>query len=129
MLPQTIGEISNGGIYVQSRKCGKKICRCARGKKHTGYFFFTRRDGKLTKTYILKSKLAEFSRLVKLAAKERKERRRMSKATITRNLRNALKRGDLTKQKGVYSKNDQMITPYNDEHMSINEESEEMCPA
>ncbi len=79
VLPQTVGEISNGGIYAQSRRCGKKTCRCVRGEKHRGYFFFTRRDGKLTKTYIRKSKLAEFSRLVNLATAERKARRQTVK--------------------------------------------------
>lgn len=43
----------------------------------------------------------------------------MSKATITRTLNDAVKRGDLTKQKGIYSKNAQMLTPYSDEHLSI----------
>ena len=43
----------------------------------------------------------------------------MSKATITRNLKEAVGRGDLYKQKGVYSKNAQMLTPYSDEHLSI----------
>ncbi len=79
MLPQTAREISNGGIYVQSRKCGKKTCKCVRGEKHRGYFFFTRRNGKLTKTYIRKSKLSEFSCLVDLATEERREHRRTTK--------------------------------------------------
>lgn len=39
----------------------------------------------------------------------------MSKATITRNLSTAVKDGDLMKQKGVYSKNAQMLTPISDE--------------
>ena len=62
----------------------------------------------------------------------------MSKATITRNLKTAIERGDLTKLRGVYSKNAQMLTPYSDEHLSINGNGtaetknnlpeKEMCP-
>jgi len=43
----------------------------------------------------------------------------MSKATITRNLSLAVKNGNLNKEKGFYSKNAQMLTPYTDEHLSI----------
>ncbi len=52
----------------------------------------------------------------------------MSKATITRSLKTAIERGDLTKLRGVYTKNAQMLTPYGDEHLSINAEIKEMCP-
>jgi hypothetical protein len=62
----------------------------------------------------------------------------MSKATITRNLKTAIERGDLTRLRGVYSKNAQMLTPYSDEHLSINGNGtaetknnlpeKEMCP-
>lgn len=57
----------------------------------------------------------------------------MSKATITRNLTAAVERGDLIRQRGIYSKNAHMLTPYSDEHMSINEDSfirtdTELCP-
>ena len=45
----------------------------------------------------------------------------MSKATITRNLKDAVGRGDLSKVKTLYTKNAQMLTPYSDEHLSINE--------
>jgi hypothetical protein len=44
----------------------------------------------------------------------------MSKATITRNLKTAVERGDLTKVKGIYTKNAQMLTSYSDEYLSIN---------
>lgn len=47
----------------------------------------------------------------------------MSKATITRNLKTAIERGDLTKLRGIYSKNAQMLTPYSDEHLSISDNS------
>jgi len=89
----------------------------------------------------------------------------MSKATITRNLKTAIERGDLIKEKTIYSKNAhsllsdnqtdaqtgaesqqnqafqenaQMLTPYSDEHLSINGKGttetknnlpeQEMCP-
>ncbi|MDQ3179314.1 MAG: hypothetical protein M3Q33_02220, partial [Acidobacteriota bacterium] len=45
----------------------------------------------------------------------------MSKATITRNLSSAIIKGDLSKEKGFYSKNAQMLTPYSDEHLSISD--------
>ena len=44
----------------------------------------------------------------------------ISKATITRNLKTAIERGDLTRLRGVYTKNAQMLTPYSDKHLSIN---------
>lgn len=46
----------------------------------------------------------------------------MSKATITRSLAEGLRRGDLTKKKGIYSKNAQMLTPNSDEHLSITQD-------
>jgi hypothetical protein len=75
MLPKTIWEISNGGIYKQAVRCGKSNCKCARGEKHVAYYFFTRRDGKLTKTYIRKAELEEFKQIVDRSAADRKKDR------------------------------------------------------
>ncbi len=47
------------------------------------------------------------------------------KSTLTRLLSEAVGRGDLTKQKGFYSINAQMLTPNSDEHLSISDKSNE----
>lgn len=49
----------------------------------------------------------------------------MSTATITRNLKDAVGRSDLTRKKGVYSKNAQMLAAYSDEHLSISDKLHE----
>lgn len=75
LLPKTAEQITNGGIYKQRVRCGKLNCGCARGAVHTGYYFFTRRNGKLTKVYIPKAELDDFSDLVNQATTIRKGRR------------------------------------------------------
>ena len=47
------------------------------------------------------------------------------KSCLTRLLSEAVRRGDLTKQKGFYSINAQMLTPNSDEHLSISDKSNE----
>lgn len=79
MLPKTTREILNGGLYRQAVRCGKSNCKCSRGETHTAYYFFTRRGGKLIKSYVRKAEVEEFSRLVDLAAAERFDRRRSAK--------------------------------------------------
>lgn len=74
-LPKTASQIDNGGLYLQRVRCGKPNCKCARGELHTAYYFFTRRRGKLTKTYVRKAEVEEFSRLVEEAADRRREKR------------------------------------------------------
>lgn len=64
LLPKTSFDVPNGGIYLQRVRCGKKNCKCARGETHQAYYFFTRINGKLTKTYIRKAELEEFSQIV-----------------------------------------------------------------
>jgi hypothetical protein len=45
-----------GGLFVQSVRCGKESCRCAKGDLHTGYLYLiTREDGKLKKRYVPRS--------------------------------------------------------------------------
>ncbi|HXH68736.1 MAG TPA: AAA family ATPase [Pyrinomonadaceae bacterium] len=45
------------------------------------------------------------------------------KSTLTRSLRDAVENGDLSKSKGIYSRNAQMHTPYSVEHLSISDNS------
>ncbi len=79
VLPKTANEIQNGGVYVQAVRCGKSNCKCARGDTHTGFYFFTRRNGKLIKFYIRKAEVAGFSRLVDQATAEARSRRQSVK--------------------------------------------------
>ena len=72
-LPKTASQILNGGLYLQGVRCGKPNCKCARGELHTAYYFFTRRRGKLTKTYVRKADVEEFSRLVEESAERRSQ--------------------------------------------------------
>ncbi len=61
MLPKILITLSNGGVYLQKVRCGKKNCRCASGNKHNAYYYFNRVDGKLTKKYIRKAQLKEIT--------------------------------------------------------------------
>ncbi len=80
-LPKTASDIQNGGLYLQRVRCGKRNCKCARGETHSAYYFFARRSGKLTKTYVRKSEVKMFSELVKTATNERAERRQVSRSS------------------------------------------------
>jgi hypothetical protein len=92
-LPKTTFGIENGGVYQQRVKCGKPNCKCLRGEKHVAYYFFTRRNGKLTKTYVRKSELEKFTQLVDEATTKRKEERRtrLSDQELLKRLRQALR--------------------------------------
>ncbi len=79
MLPKTASEIENGGLYSQRIRCGKRNCKCARGETHTAFYFFTRRNRKLVKTYIRKSEMKAFSEMVDLANVERTQKRMFMK--------------------------------------------------
>ncbi len=68
VLPKTAIEITNGGVYEQSVRCGKSNCRCAKGRLHRGfYYYFTRVNGRLRKTYIPKKFVEELTTLVAAA--------------------------------------------------------------
>jgi hypothetical protein len=82
LLPKTANQITNGGIYSQRVRCGKSTCKCSRGALHTGYYFFTRLNGKLIKLYIRKADLIEFSSLVD----EAKARRTKGRNIVRKNL-------------------------------------------
>ncbi len=79
VLPKTADEIENGGLYSQRVRCGKRNCKCARGETHTAFYFFTRRNRKLVKTYIRKSEMKAFSEMVDLANVERTQKRMFMK--------------------------------------------------
>jgi len=93
MLPKTAREIRNGGIYRQYVKCGKTNCRCATGEKHPAYYYFTRKNGKLRKTYVRRSDLEHFKQLVEQAKFERRQNREVDKIylDLVRNARSELK--------------------------------------
>ncbi len=59
MLPKIFIPTTNGGVYLQKVRCGKKNCKCASGEKHEAYYYFYRVDGKLMKQYIWKADLNE----------------------------------------------------------------------
>ena len=86
MLPKTAAEIHNGGLYLQRVRCGKSNCKCAKGEYHTAYYFFTRVAGKLTKTYIRRSEVAQFAEIVNKASTARFESMQAKK-----NLRDLIK--------------------------------------
>jgi hypothetical protein len=79
VLPKTVIEIQNGGIYIQRVRCGKSNCNCARGETHTAFYFFARRNGKLVKTYIRKADVESFSEIVNQATAQRTHKRRSVK--------------------------------------------------
>ncbi len=97
VLPKIADEISNGGIYLQRVRCGKHNCRCANGERHSAYYFFTRRGGKLSKFYIRKSKLKSFAALINQAAEERKIGRLTTKSNhqLLKQLRQTLREKNL----------------------------------
>ncbi len=81
-LPKTASEIQNGGLYVQAVRCGKTTCKCARDEPHSGFYFFTRRNGKLIKTYVRKAEVEGFTRLVVQAKEDRAHSRQTSKQSF-----------------------------------------------
>lgn len=82
LLPKTTDEITNGGLYLQRVRCGKRNCKCSRGEMHPAYYFFTRRNGKFVKFYVRRSEFDEFAHLVVQATTKRKERRQTAKINL-----------------------------------------------
>lgn len=74
-LPKKASEIQNGGLYLQRVRCGKANCKCARGKLHTAYYFFTRCNGKLVKFYVRKAEVEAFTEIVNQAALNKEQKR------------------------------------------------------
>ncbi len=79
VLPKTVDEIFNGGVYLQRVRCGKQNCKCARGETHSAYYFFTRRCGKLIKIYIRKADVKAFTEMANQAISQRKRSRAFSR--------------------------------------------------
>lgn len=79
MLPKTSLMISNGGVYLQRVRCGKSNCKCARGETHEAHYFFSRVNGKLTKTHICKAELEQFIEIVNEAKIYRETARQVIK--------------------------------------------------
>ncbi len=98
VLPKTTDEITNGGLYVQRVRCGKQNCKCAHGETHSAYYFFTRRNGKLLKTYVRKAEINAFALITKQAAFERRRQRQAVKSSLDL-LRTF--RADLSKYNGL----------------------------
>ena len=80
-LPKTADEIQNGGVYIQRVRCGKSNCKCAKGEKHTAFYFFIYRNGKNFKFYVRKSEVEAFSRMVAQANEERRRKRQAVKVS------------------------------------------------
>ena len=81
MLPKTTDEITNGGLYIQAVRCGKSNCKCSRGTPHTGFYFFTRRSGKLVKIYVRRADVEAFTSLVTRSNIERRIKRQANKTS------------------------------------------------
>ncbi len=82
VLPKTVEEITNGGVYLQRVRCGKQNCRCARGDFHTAFYFFTRIDGKLVKRYVRKAEVERLTELAETASEKRKHLRQVKKSDL-----------------------------------------------
>lgn len=93
MLPKTANEIENGGVYSQRVRCGKSNCKCAGGETHKALYFFSRRNGKLIKTYIPKANVESFVRIVNQATASRTEKRLSTKESskLLRRLRDSVR--------------------------------------
>jgi hypothetical protein len=97
LLPKTTDEITNGGLYIQRVRCGKRNCKCSRGEMHPAYYFFTRRNGKFIKFYVRKADIAAFFELVNLASIERAERRQSTRSSgeLLKQLRESVREYEL----------------------------------
>lgn len=61
-------EITNGGLYEQSVRCGKSNCHCASGDLHNGYYYlFFRQAGRLKKVYVQKDHVEQVRSQIKAA--------------------------------------------------------------
>ena len=64
MLPKTSFEITNGGVYRQQIRCGKRACRCVNGTMHEAHYFISRSYGRQVKTYVPKTEVERIKELV-----------------------------------------------------------------
>lgn len=100
VLPKTTDEIPNGGVYLQRVRCGKANCKCTRGETHLAYYFFSRRSGKLIKTYVRKSEVEAFAEIVNRASIERAQRQQSAQSSkeLLKRLRESIREFEVTKK-------------------------------
>ncbi len=78
MLPKTARELTNGGVYRQQVRCGKRTCRCVKpGENHVAYYFISRTGGKQHKRYLRKDEVESMVQLVAESRKLRTAKRRL----------------------------------------------------
>lgn len=58
------GDLMKGSLALTYRKCGKKECRCQKGKLHKGYFFSYRLKGKSYGLYVPESLVPKVRKLI-----------------------------------------------------------------
>jgi hypothetical protein len=84
MLPTTVDEIRNGGVYLQYVRCGKKNCRCANGQRHKAHYLFLREKGKMRKVYVPAHRVEGIKDLIEQARTNRQNKRLASKQSTTK---------------------------------------------
>ncbi len=71
-----------GSVHAQYVRCGKVMCKCARGELHGAYYYyFVRRAGKLTKRYLKTNEIEQAQAACLSRREEEKARREKSRAT------------------------------------------------
>jgi len=57
--PKTLPKMLPGTVCAQWARCGKPVCKCARGELHGPYYYrFWREGGRLRKVYVRPADLA-----------------------------------------------------------------------
>lgn len=74
--PEVLPKTLPGAVCVQRVRCGKPRCRCARGHHHPAFYRFWREGGRLRKSYVKRSDLAD----VRAACEARRRASRESSA-------------------------------------------------
>ncbi len=54
---KNIGPVMRGSLVGYQRTCGYKNCKCAKGQKHSAYYFSRRLDGKTKLSHISKNQV------------------------------------------------------------------------
>jgi len=73
-LAKTLPKTLPGAICAQWKKCGKPVCKCARGDLHGPYWYrFWREDGRLRKAYVRQTDVPA----VRAACTEERQTKRM----------------------------------------------------
>lgn len=79
-LPKMLWEITNGGVYLQLVRCGKRNCKCVSGEGHPAYYFISRKNGRQTKTYVPKCEAKKLMDLIDRAREMKKAERSRDQA-------------------------------------------------